>query len=224
MSVRSSTQPGSAAASTDMISDVVTDKEGNLYITATTRSADLPLKNPLQNAIGGDDGTSSAFVAKIDPTGEVLFSTYFGGSSHDSGYHIDVDQAGAVFVTGSTKSVNLPTTSGVIQPGPACPNELLWCSDGFLLKLSPTGRLLMATYLGFGNTDVPRLAVGADGGIFLGGTARSRLDDRGKVAPRSVSGGYHGFAAKLRADGTAYQLRHPHRFVRIESCRGYYRR
>ncbi len=160
----------------DSISDIATDRVGNLYVTGTTRSADLPLKNPLQNAIGGDEGTSSAFVAKMSPTGELIFSTYFGGSDNDFGYDIEVDDSGAVYVTGSTRSDNLATTASVVQPRAACPNEFRWCADSFLLKLSSRGELLFATYLGFGNSEgVPRLAV-TDGAIYLAGTARARLD------------------------------------------------
>jgi hypothetical protein len=189
----------------DIVADLVTDVSGNLYVTGSTKSPDFPLKNPLQQSIGGTDGTTAAFVAKVAPTGKLEYSTYFGGSEDEGGYSLDIDRNGAVYVTGSTRSANLPTTMGVAQPAAACPNQFRWCSDGFLLKLDAQGRLLLSTYLGFGHTTVPKVAVDGQGNIYLGGTARARLDLAGQVPPGAATGGHHAFVTKLRADGTKYE-------------------
>jgi Beta-propeller repeat len=189
----------------DTITDVAVDNHGNVYLTGSTRSADFPLREPFQSAIGGDEGKSTAFVAKISPSGNLIFSTYFGGSGSDSGNQIAVDGDRAVFVAGGTTSPNLPTTTGVIQPAPACPNEVPWCRDAFLMKLTPAGRLVTATYFGHGSTDVTGLAVDAGGDIYLAGTARERLDQSGRPVPSHVRGGYHAFIAKLSGDATTYR-------------------
>ncbi len=152
----------------DLIYDLATDADGNAYVTGSTTSADLPVKNPLQRAIGGD-GSSSAFVAKINVHGELLFSTYFGGSEDDSGWAIALDRRRNIYVAGITASTNVRTTPGAVQPSLTCPEARQHCTDGFLLKLDPDGRVVMATYLGFaGRIDSLRMALGSDGAVYLG--------------------------------------------------------
>jgi hypothetical protein len=192
-------------ADRDVVADLVADFRGNLYFTGSTNSPDFPLKNALQPSIGGAEGTSAAFVAKLGSTGALEFSTYFGGSGNDSGSSLAVDQTGAVYVTGRTSSANLPTTTGVVQPAAACPNQSAWCAYGFLLKLDSQGRLLMSTYLGFGTTVDVRVAVDGQGNIYLGGTASARFDVDGRVLPGGASNASLAFVAKLRADGTKYE-------------------
>lgn len=87
---------------------VALDSGGNAYVTGGTSSTNFPTSNPLQAANGG--GTD-AFVAKVDPNGSVLYSTYLGGSGYDDGYGLAADSAGNVFVTGLTTSTNFPTAS-----------------------------------------------------------------------------------------------------------------
>ena len=72
---------------------------------------------------------------------------------------IAVDTFGSVYMTGSTTSVNLPVTSGAVQPSyggylvlPFLIEELF--GDAFVGKLDPTGsKLLYLTYLGGSQND-----------------------------------------------------------------------
>src|SRR5207244_4629596 len=52
--------------------------------------------------------SSDAFVTKLGPSGTLVYSTYIGGSGVDAGSAIDIDTAGAAYVTGSTKSTDFP--------------------------------------------------------------------------------------------------------------------
>jgi hypothetical protein len=75
---------------------------------------------------GGDD----AFVTAIDSSSAtLLYSTYLGGSAHDYGYGIALDSAGNAYVTGTTKSVDFPT-SNPLQPT----NHGGW--DAFVAKIA----------------------------------------------------------------------------------------
>jgi uncharacterized protein (TIGR03437 family) len=57
-------------------------------------------------------GSADVFVTKLTPAGNALvYSTYLGGVSFDSGYGIAVDGAGSAYVTGYTYSTNFPTQS-----------------------------------------------------------------------------------------------------------------
>lgn len=67
-------------------------------------------KGELRFAVGAYD-KSKALI--IDPVLE--YSTYLGGSNVDGGSSIAVDREGNVYVTGSTTSIDFPTTEGAFQ-------------------------------------------------------------------------------------------------------------
>src|SRR5262249_49021374 len=71
---------------------IAVDGAGNAYVTGRTGSADFPTQDPVQPALAGPD---NAFVTKLNATGTALiYSTFLGGSGHDTGVGIAVDGAG----------------------------------------------------------------------------------------------------------------------------------
>src|SRR4029077_17113941 len=85
------------------------------------------------------------------------------------------DAFGNVYITGTTRSTNFPTTPGAFQvsgaasPGGSC------CAHGFIYKLSTTGALVYSTYLGGAGNDYPStIVVGATGDAYVTGWTRSR--------------------------------------------------
>jgi beta-propeller repeat-containing protein/HYDIN/CFA65/VesB family protein len=93
---------------------IAVDLNGNAYVTGSTKSTNFPTANPEQTAFGG--GPRDAFVAKLNPSGTgLIFSTYLGGAGDDAGNSIAVDSSGNMYVTGTTASVNFPTTAGALQ-------------------------------------------------------------------------------------------------------------
>jgi hypothetical protein len=146
---------------------VATDPAGNAYLTGETRSADFPTVSPLQARFGGPGrGDGDAFVAKIAADGSrVLYATYLGGSSADSGFGLAVDAAGAAYVTGFTASGDFP----LAQPFRAQSSQ---AGDAFVAKLRPDGTALdYATYLGSGSGAA--LTVDAGGQTTIVGTTAS---------------------------------------------------
>jgi PKD repeat protein len=93
----------------------------------------------------------------IDPV--LDYSTYYGGTNEDRGIAVAVDSAGSPYVTGFTKSSNIPLPyQQVVQELPG------GGSDAFVVKLSPDGQSLdYATYLG-GSGDDQGLAIAVDAG------------------------------------------------------------
>jgi hypothetical protein len=90
---------------------ITVDTSGNAYLTGITSSSNFP------KMIGAFDttynGAYDAFVCKLNSMGTMLiYSTYFGGSSYDSGRGIAVDVSNNVYITGVTESNNFPTTFG----------------------------------------------------------------------------------------------------------------
>ncbi len=55
-------------------------------------------------------------MAKLSADGaSLVYSTYLGGSLHESAYGIAVDAFGHAYVTGHTNSTNFPVTPGAYQ-------------------------------------------------------------------------------------------------------------
>jgi len=90
---------------------ITIDTNGNAFIAGTTNSLNLPV------TIGSYDtnynGGYDVFVAKLNSSGSALvYSTYIGGGADDQAYAIAIDNSRNSIITGTTTSVNYPTTSG----------------------------------------------------------------------------------------------------------------
>lgn len=109
------------------VSAVTTDAAGNIYIA-------------------GYQGTlpaSDAFVAKLSPTGTVLYSTAFAGSQTDVAVAIGVDSTGAAYISGQTTSPDFPVTPGALQT-----TLQTTSGQGFVAKVDPNGKVIYATFIG----------------------------------------------------------------------------
>src|SRR5262249_18377597 len=72
----------------------------------------------------GNAGGSDAFVTELGPSGNgLVYSTYLGGSSNDTGQALALDAVDNAFVTGSTSSVTFPSAAPF-------PNERLQGANG----------------------------------------------------------------------------------------------
>ena len=141
---------------------VVADSAGNAYVTGSTASSDFPVTpGALQTSLAGP---KNAFLTKLDPSGNIVFSTFLGGSGMDQGSALQVNAAGSAYVAGTATSLDFPTTQGSLQPAPLIP---AWAGSplGFLAKIAPDGSLIeYATYI---PASAPRLALGRTGDLYL---------------------------------------------------------
>lgn len=90
--------------------DVAVDGSGNVVVVGDTSSTDFPL---MPGAADTDCFVSSigchdAFVTKFTPAGEVVASTFFGGSELDIARGLALRPGGQVALLGSTQSPDLP--------------------------------------------------------------------------------------------------------------------
>lgn len=116
---------------------IATDKSSCAIVVGYTRSADFPLKNgfgPSAPAI------ADAYVTKVSPSGQIVWSTLLGGSSGDDAWDVAVDGYGSAWVTGTTDSSDFP----LVNPT----DDTLDDCDAFLAKISSDCSLLFSTYLG----------------------------------------------------------------------------
>jgi hypothetical protein len=129
------------------------DQYGNAYVTGYTESTDFPTVNPIQS---GNNGNGDAFVAEVNTNAtELVYSTYLGGSSADSGQGIAADLGGNAYVVGYTFSTNFPTYNAYQAANGGS-------VDAFITKVASGGsNLVFSTYLG-GKGDDRAWAVALD--------------------------------------------------------------
>ncbi|MBI2928429.1 MAG: SBBP repeat-containing protein [Verrucomicrobia bacterium] len=181
---------------------IAVDRNGNAYIAGYTQSAQFPTKDPLQLALRG---TSDLFVTKLDVTGQIVYSTYLGGSGAENFAGITgiaVDSAGSAYVSDATESRDFPTVNAVQ------PNFGGGSQDAFVTKLSPDGAALVySTYLGGSGNDFARaIAVDSTGNAYVcGGTSSTNFPVANALQPESkgLEGRANAFITKLNPTGTA---------------------
>jgi hypothetical protein len=176
------------------------DAEGNAYVIGQTGSTNFPVTaNAFQSMHGGS--SFDGFLVKVNSTGStLLYSTYFGGSNLDMANGVAVDTAGNVYAAGLTFSTNFPTTPGAFQtvaPGGG--------TDGFVLKIAPSGAVVYSTYIGGSSGDnINRVVADASGSAWVAGQAQSLNFPTTAGAFRAVrpGTGTSGVIAKLNPEGT----------------------
>ena len=177
----------------DAITAIASDAQGNLYLGGWTESSDFPGLAGYQPASGGRiDG----FVAKVNASGQLVFSTYLGGSGEDRVQAIVVDSAGVITVAGLTSSTNFPTLA-------AARGALAGGRDAFVTRLNPAGnQLVFSTYIGGTAHDAAlALAIDRSGNIIVGGeTASTNFPTQGAYSATS-GGGVDGFLARFSPAG-----------------------
>lgn len=143
------------------------DSSGNIYITGQTSSTNFPTTTGVYQTT--NNGGYDLYVAKINPSTGLIYSTYIGGNSNDIAYDIVVDSANYTYITGQTSSDNFPVTTD------ACQLTRTGNSDVFVVKLNPTGTgLAYSTYLGGGDFDAGRgIALDNNGNIYITGLTGS---------------------------------------------------
>lgn len=181
----------------DRAFDIAVDSYGDAYITGHTQSTDFPTSNPLQpnNAAHFD-----AFVTRISAAGDnLVYSTYLGGKSTDTGFGISVDQTSNAYVTGWTKSTDYPTSSGF---GEAYAGYF----DAFIVKLSPPGtELLYSTYIGGSDEDYGYgVTCDALGNAYVTGFTTSTDFPVVNAFQGSPPGSGDAFVAKIEPDGSGF--------------------
>lgn len=93
--------------------DIITDADGNIYISSVTSSANFPVNNSFNTTFKG--GTDALVLKLNSSLTSIVWGAYLGGSSLDAAYTIKLDKTGNLFVAGGTTSANFPVTAGVYQ-------------------------------------------------------------------------------------------------------------
>ncbi|MFH1176294.1 MAG: SBBP repeat-containing protein [Acidobacteriota bacterium] len=189
---------------------VALDKHGNAYVTGETSSTSFPLRHAIKGlgrSTSGRLADSDAFVTKYDSCGDIVYSTLLLGSAEDRAYGIAVDEEGAAYVAGTTRSVDFPTVSALQPTMP-----LRQYMSAFLTKIDASGSTIRySTYLGgWSECFVRGVAVDLEGnayvaGVFMGTSLDFESTSAASFHPRCNDSA--GFLIKLAPDGRlAYSM------------------
>lgn len=174
------------------------DPQGNILITTTTRSPDLPTtENAFQRRYGG--GAADITVAKFTPDGSrLIWCTYIGGSGDETprgGF--TTDPQGYIYVVGTTTSHDFPT-------GPnATDSKNRGGNDAVLVKLRPDGSgLALSTLFGGSGWDgCMGIRTDQQGNLYIAGHTQSPNFPVTPDAPQPTLGGLSDcFIAKYSPD------------------------
>ena len=135
-----------------------------------------------------------AFVAIFDPSiknsrsGQLVYSTYFGGTGPDTPFDLKLDAKGILYLVGYTLSPGLPTSANALQTG--YDGSL----DAFALTIDPSqpgpAGLGYLTYLG---SDGFQIAYGIDydtsGHVYLTGFTSGSLFTPFRGATKTTGAG-----------------------------------
>ncbi len=131
-----------------------------------------------------------------DNPSDLLYGTFLGGRSEDYSDAIAVDGAHSAYVTGSTNSIDFPTTPGSFNTN---------YNDAFVVKLNPAGSgLAYATFLGGSDSDSANaIAVDGAGSAYVTGyTSSSNFPTTPGAFDTSFNGASDAYVARLNPAGS----------------------
>lgn len=188
-------------AGDDIAYGIAVDLAGNAYVTGKTTSTNFPIAGRAIRTTSG--GLEDAFVAELNSSGQLIYSTYLGGSGSDIGYGIAVDLNTQVYVTGTTSSALFPITSSA--PQKQFPGGL---SDAFLTKIDvSSGQILYSTFMGGSGIDgAYTIGLEPGGGACIAGVTDSNNLPTVSPFQAGLAGNTDGFLACINAAGTQWSL------------------
>lgn len=183
-------------ASDDFGEGIHTDQQGYSLIAGRTSSPGFPVLNPFQPVFAGGD--SDAFLVRISPEGQPVYSTFLGGTGNDGAENVSSDGEGKPYLTGITDSADFPLKDPFqsIFPGG---------TSAFVTRFTPDGAQLdYSTYIGGTGLDQGRdIAVSPGGHAHVTGYTSSTDFPVQNPFQESHAGGVNdAFILKLSPDGS----------------------
>lgn len=181
-----------------------------------------------------------AIIAEMAGAGayDVAFSTYFGGSAGEGIRDVEVDGAGNIYVAGTTRSADFPTTPGAYDERlDTSRGTTKWGynSEIFVAKFSPAGELVWSTIIGGPNSEeaygleidsqgyVIVHGRGAEGTPVTAGVYQAQFKGCGGDDPGNPHNtGQNAYVCKLTPDGSSlvwgsfFGIDHLHRDLALD--------
>ena len=196
----------------DYANALAPDGSDGVWITGLTRSSNFPVTD---DACQGSytpspdpwtfGRTSDVFVSRFSSTGDLIYSTYLGGTWSEEAFSIETDNTGGVWIVGNVINGGFPVTTNAYQSTFGGGH-----SDAFIAHFSSTGHLLYSTYLGGNQIEttatmdrtVPLLSDGSGGVWVAGMTASADFPVTDDAHQGSYGGGdYDAFVSRFSSAG-----------------------
>ncbi|MCE7737100.1 MAG: hypothetical protein GPJ54_19595 [Candidatus Heimdallarchaeota archaeon] len=116
-----------------------TDSENNIIMVGKVNEDSYPVINGFNGTFGGRE---EGFVTKLSENGDIIWSTFLGGSGTDVATSVVIDSQDNVIVSGFTESSDFPNTVGAYQ------ETIGGSRDMFITKFDPQGEMLWSTFIG----------------------------------------------------------------------------
>jgi hypothetical protein len=151
----------------DMNSIIYADGMGNAYITLYTESSKLPEAPSSFNKKYA--GKGDAYIMKLDPAGNLIYSSYLGGKQKEVPTCIIADKEGNAVIAGTTNSPDFQRS--VLTFDTAYHGK----DDIFVTKISGDGsKILFSSIMGGKENEMPKtLKLDNEGNICLAGFTES---------------------------------------------------
>lgn len=121
--------------------DIITDPNGDIFISTVTASPDFPVQNSFNTTHGG--GTDAVVMKLSADLNQIIWSAFLGGVAADASHTIKFNSEGKILVGGGTASTDFPATVGSYQ------DTHKGGVDGWVAKLEPDGSaIITATFTG----------------------------------------------------------------------------
>ena len=176
------------------------DIGGNAYVVGYSNGSFPTTPGNFQP--GGFGGSFDCTIAKYNPAGSQIYSSYLGGNDLDACFAVAADSAGNAYVTGFTQSSNFATSNGSLYSG---------AGDAFVAKVNSSGTALMYATLfgGSGTDDASGIAVDPQGAAYITGTTTTKnlatTPGAFQTSSRNSNGNvFTGFVAKLAPSGATF--------------------
>jgi outer membrane protein assembly factor BamB len=138
---------GTGGSDTDYAYDMAVDEDGYVYVVGSSSAAwgCSPTPCTVRPHAEGYD----AFIAKLDPTGSLVWNTFLGGTADfESATGLVLDEAGNIYVGGGSNA------GWGCTPAPCTVRDFSGGHDGFVAKLDASGNLIWNTFLGGGSSSI----------------------------------------------------------------------
>ncbi len=172
------------------------DKSGNIYLTGYTGSdSNIATAGAfLTNNVAG----TRAFLSKFNSSGNLVWGTYYGGSSLNESFSVCCDGDDNVYITGITFSSTDIATTGSYQ------SSYGGSQDAFVAKFNSSGNRIWGTYFG-GTSGEQSFDIASDGAdaIYLAGYTLSKNGIATSGAwQTSYVGSFQTFLARFNTSGS----------------------
>ncbi len=182
--------------SLDYASDVSTDISGNILVAGTSASTSGIASSGAFMSVKSSG--YDAFIAKYNPSGYRLWSSYVGGGYDEGALGICSDLYGNIAITGYTYSSLGFTSSGAYQ------SDFGGDVDAFIVKFDSVGFRQWSTYFGSDNIEQGNgLCIDSTGNIFVTGitSSISGITSPGAFQTNYGGGAYDNFIAAFTPGG-----------------------